>query len=197
MNSSTLFVAGFVWGGLAFAQNGISVRVCNSVHVPDKILDQAKAEATFVLETGGLKVNWLGCSTATMEQALGPWDFVLCLVAFRLSGANRPGQRAMGSTFISNRTEQNYVFLHYGSITKTARDHGVEWQTYQILGYSMAHELGHLLLGSEHTRRGVMCAVWSSPDLVQMSKREIKFTPEERERIHEKLEARQLAWLKK
>ena len=51
MSGWSLFMAGFVWGGLAFAQNGISLRVCNSVHIPDRILDQTKAEASFVLET--------------------------------------------------------------------------------------------------------------------------------------------------
>ena len=194
MNGSSLFMAGFVWGGLAFAQNGISVRVCNSVHIPDKILDSAKAEASFVLETGGLKVTWLDCSTETMVQELGPLDFVLCLVAFRLSGADRPGQRAMGSTSTANRMRQNYVFVHYESITKTARDHGTEWQTYQILGCAIVHELSHLLLGAEHTQRGVMRGVWGSPDLLLMSKREITFTQQERERIQQALEARVRAW---
>jgi hypothetical protein len=194
MSGSSLFMAGFVWGGLAFAQNGISVRVCNSVHMPGRILDQARGEASFVLETGGLEVTWLDCSTETMEQTLGPLDFVLCLVAFRLSGGVHPGQRVLGSTSIANRTQQNYVFVHYDSIAKIARDHGAEWQAYQILGYSIAHELGHLLLGGEHTRRGVMRAVWGPPDLLLMSKREIKFTEVERERIQQALEARVQAW---
>ncbi len=194
MSGTSLVMAGLVWSGLACAQNSISVRVCNSVHIPDTILDEAKGEASFVLETGGLKVTWLDCSTETMEQELGPRDFVLCLVAFRLSGVDRPGQRAMGSTSVANRLEQNYVFVRYDSIAKTASVHAVEWQSYQILGYSIAHELGHLLLGGEHTRRGVMRAVWGSTDLLLMSKREIKFTTEERERIQQALVARAQAW---
>jgi hypothetical protein len=197
MNGSSLWMAGFVWGGLAFAQNGISVRICNSVHVQDKMLDQAKTEASFVLHTGGLTVTWLDCSTETMEQELGPRDFVLCLVAFRLSGADRPSQHVMGSTSVANRTQQNYVFVYYDSIAKTASDHAAEWQTYQILGYSIAHEMGHLLLGGEHTRRGVMRAVWGSPDLLLMSKREIKFSQQECKRIQQALEARIRAWPKR
>jgi hypothetical protein len=42
MSGSSLCMAGFVWGGLAFAQNSISMRVCNSVHMPGRLLDQAK-----------------------------------------------------------------------------------------------------------------------------------------------------------
>jgi hypothetical protein len=197
MNGSNLVMAGLVWGGLAFAQQAISVRVCNAVHIPDQILDQAEAEASFVLETGGLKVTWLDCSTATMEQTLGPRDFVLCLVAYRFSGAERPGRRPMGSIFIANRTEQNYVFVHFASITKTASDHAAERQTYQILGYTIAHELGHLFLGGEHTTAGVMQALWDSQTLLLMSKRWIKFTGKERERIQQALDAREKAWQNK
>lgn len=178
----------------SLAQGETSVRVCNTVHIPDKILDQARAEASFVLETGGIRVAWLDCSTETMEQELGPRDFVLCLVEFRLSGADRAGQRTIGSTPIRDRTQQNYVFLYYDSITKTAIDHAIEWQVHQILGYAIAHELGHLLLGGEHTQRGVLRGVWGSPDFLLMSKREIKFTPEERVRIQQALEARVRTW---
>jgi hypothetical protein len=153
---ANLAVAGVFWGGLVCAQNDISVRVCNSVHIPEKILEQAQAEASFVLRTGGLEVTWLDCSTATMQQALGPADFILGLVAFRLSGAPRADRRTMASTLISNREKQSFVLVNYDAIRKTAQDHGVEWQTYQILGYSIAHELGHLLLGGEHAHRGVM-----------------------------------------
>ena len=42
-----------------------------------------------------------------------------------------------------------------------------------------------------------MRGVWGSPDLLLMSKREIKFTQQERERIQQALEARVQAWLNK
>ena len=100
----------------------------------------------------------------------------------------------MASTLISNREKQSFVLVNYDAIRKTAQDHGVEWQTYQILGYSIAHELGHLLLGGEHAHRGVMQPVWGSSDLVLMSKRQIKFTPVERERIQQVLKIRAKSW---
>lgn len=194
MNGLSIFTGVFVWGGLAFAQNSISMRVCSTVYIPDKILDEAKVEASFVLKTGGLKVTWLDCGTETMEQTLGPRDFVLCLVPVLLSGAERPGRHLMGRAFMSNRTDQNSVFLYYDSIARVARDHDAVWQTSQILGYSIAHELGHLLLGAEHTKRGVMATDWDSPELLLMSRHAIKFTQDECERIRQGLQARIQAW---
>jgi hypothetical protein len=194
VNRANLAVAGLFWGGLACAQSTISVRVCNSVRVPEKTLEQAIAEASFVLQTGGLRVAWLDCSTATMEQTLGPMDFVLGLVAFRVSGADRPGQRTMASALISNRERQSFISVYYNAIAEVAQDHSAEWQTYQILGYSIAHELGHLLLGGGHSPRGVMQAAWGSRDLVHMSRRDLKFTPQEHDRIQLALKIRIQAW---
>jgi hypothetical protein len=194
VNRANLAMAGLFYAGLAHAETDISVRVCNSVHIPEKILEQGKAEARFVLWTGGLDVTWLDCSTPTMPLALGPTDFILGLVAFRLPGGDRADQRTMGSAVISNRERQTFVSVDYDSICKTAGDHGVEWQTYQILGYSIAHELGHLLLGGGHPRRGVMRATWGSPDLLLMSRREVKFTSQERDRIQQALKTRVQTW---
>ena len=194
MNRANLAVAGLFWGGLACAQSTISVRVCNSVGVPEKTLQQAKAEASFILQTGGLRVTWLDCSTATMEQALGPMDFVLGLVAFRVSGADRPGQRTMASTFISNQERQSSISVYYNAIAKVAQDHSAEWQTYQILGYSIAHELGHLLLGGSSQSPGCDAGGVGSRDLVLMSRRDLKFTPLERDRMQLALKIRIQAW---
>ena len=147
MNRAALAIKGLFWGGLVCAQSNISVRVCNSVHVPEKILEQGKAEAGFVLQTGGLEATWLDCSTETMQQAPGPMDFILGLVAFRLSGADPAGRRTLASTSTSDREKQSFVWVNYDAIRKTAQDHGVEWQTYQILGYSIAHDIRSFAVG--------------------------------------------------
>jgi hypothetical protein len=50
----------------------------------------------------------------------------------------------------------------------------------QVLGHAMAHELGHLLLGSNsHSSRGIMRAIWSAADIQRMTKGDLLFTSEE------------------
>ena len=185
MNGLSLFTVVFVWGELAFAQNGISVRVCSAVYIPDKILDEAKVEASFVLKTGGLKVTLVRLQHGNYGADARASDF-LCsaLVPVLSSGAERHGRLVLGGAPRSNRTEQISVSLYYDSITKVARNHSALWQASQILGYSIAHELGHLLLGAEHAPSGVMRANWDASDLLLMSRHAIKFTAEERERIN-------------
>ena len=46
-----------------------------------------------------------------------------------------------------------------------------------ILAHVLAHELGHILIGTNgHSPTGVMKARWSSEDLLEMEKRQLKFT---------------------
>jgi hypothetical protein len=50
----------------------------------------------------------------------------------------------------------------------------------QVLGHAMAHELGHVLLGSNsHSSRGIMRGSWSAADIELMTKGDLLFTPDE------------------
>jgi hypothetical protein len=50
----------------------------------------------------------------------------------------------------------------------------------QVLGHAMAHELGHLLLGSNsHSSRGIMRGTWSAADIRLVAKGDLLFTSEQ------------------
>lgn len=60
-----------------------------------------------------------------------------------------------------------------------------------ILGHLMAHEIGHLLLGSEsHSSKGIMRARWQREDLEAAVQGKLGFTPEQREKMREKIQDR-------
>ena len=55
----------------------------------------------------------------------------------------------------------------------------------ELLGYVMAHEIGHLLLHSTlHSGEGIMRAQFRSADLKKAAQRQLKFTPDQGEAIH-------------
>jgi hypothetical protein len=55
----------------------------------------------------------------------------------------------------------------------------------------MAHEIGHLLLGSNsHSATGIMRAQWSRKDLQRASLEILRFTPAQAERIRADVLAR-------
>ena len=65
-----------------------------------------------------------------------------------------------------------------------------------ILGNVIAHELGHLLLGSNsHALSGIMKARWENEELKRMAKGGLFFTAEQAEHIRERLVAWNRQWL--
>lgn len=54
----------------------------------------------------------------------------------------------------------------------------------QILGYAIAHEIGHVLLNlAAHTKRGIMQAIWDRDALADIATGRLNFSPEQAERI--------------
>jgi hypothetical protein len=57
-----------------------------------------------------------------------------------------------------------------------------------LLGHAMAHELGHLLLGSNsHSLTGLMCANWLTKDLIHMEQGGLLFSEEQSLKMKAKL----------
>jgi len=66
----------------------------------------------------------------------------------------------------------------------------------QLLGDAMAHELAHLLLGTNsHSSQGLMCAFWSREKLLVAEQRGLSLSSSETKRLHIALAARKLAAL--
>ena len=60
--------------------------------------------------------------------------------------------------------------------------------THVVLGYAIAHELGHLLLGSNiHSARGLMRAVWRENELRRGEKADWSFMPQDVAAIRQRL----------
>jgi len=58
-------------------------------------------------------------------------------------------------------------------------------ETGTLLGYAIAHELGHVLLGTPaHSPDGVMKACWRRSDIIPMLQHMVEFSRADAERIH-------------
>jgi hypothetical protein len=81
--------------------------------------------------------------------------------ADRRAALRRPGDLPLGDAFVEKRTGAGVLATVYSDrVTRLAREGGVGLST--LLGRTMAHEVGHLLLGTTaHTAGGLMRAVWT------------------------------------
>lgn len=101
-------------------------------------------------------------------------------------GSLRSTSEVFGVSFLSAEGTGCYsdVFLDW------AMELHADWKVSlpDILGGVMAHELGHLLLGSNsHSRAGIMRAHWQGEELNLLSRGNLRFTSEQAEHMRGKL----------
>jgi len=96
-----------------------------------------------------------------------------------------PANAAFRETMFGFAEGTALASVFYGRIEHFARDvHRDETEIPVILGHVMAHEIGHLLLGSaSHSKTGIMCGQWDRNYLRRALIGRQLFTPEQIERI--------------
>ena len=195
MKTVTWCIFGLLWSSLAVAQDEIAVRVCNAARMPEATLEKAEKEAGFVLGSAGIDVKWLDCSTATMEPELGARDFVLTLAGFR-PGPKEGRIREQTMGLVDRGANGSHLTVYYKAVLEFANafGHGQETETDTILGYAIAHEFGHLFMGTAHAREGVMRRAWEKQDMDLMRRHGVRFSTDERLRIQSDLAARDRIW---
>ncbi len=167
----------------------ITVAIYDDVHLSPQILAEAQDEAMRVYQKAGLAISWIECKAGDMEADLRCQD---PLSTTRLSlrivpNASRVGDGVFGVAFLSTEGTGAYTDVFYNS----AQELDQEWHVglARVLGHVMAHELGHLLLGSNaHSRQGIMCPQWHQGELRLASKGSLLFSQEQARFMRERLE---------
>ena len=156
------------WGtSLAADGTTLSVRVLNLVAVADEDISRAYAVARSVYAEAGIDLTWVRCSAPekVCANALGTTDVWLRVAPG--FAQRRPGlpPRALGFATIDPTLKTGKIATVYvGQIARLARQAETPFDT--LLGLVVAHELGHLLLGSlTHERTGLMRSEWSVADI--------------------------------
>jgi hypothetical protein len=179
------------------AANGsrLNVRVYNLANIHKRTLDTALDEAARILAATGVSAVWEPGETEAPEartldmsaddiaddRAPDVRGFLVLRIVRRTPATCVPG--ALGFALPSARYGV-HVTIFYDRIENLAEK--VPPGIAKILGNAMAHELGHVLLGSaQHSRNGVMKAVWGHADYQQLSIRPLEFLPDEAVRLRE------------
>jgi hypothetical protein len=132
----------------------------------------ARRTAGDILERAGIRVRWIECglpegAAATVpgdcEQPLRRNELVVRIVPAGPVGG-RPHVGSLGFAFVDG-TDGGWLATVYADRVGTmARAAGVD--PAGLLGRAIAHEIGHLLLGTnQHAPHGLMRASWSGADL--------------------------------
>ena len=147
----------------------ITVRVFNYARVPPDAMALAEREVIRIFSTTGIQAHWLNCPLSpagTVQNAAictGSWLWTdLLLRVIPLATADR-SNNSLGFSLPSS--EGGIVAVIFYDRVEELTKAGVA-DAGQILGYAVAHEIGHLLLGSIiHSCTGIMSSPWSREDV--------------------------------
>jgi len=165
----------------------ISVHIYNYGRVPRQPLNRAENEASAIFAKAGIDAAWVDCplTEAQIDQypacpsQLGADGFVLNLLSESMTRRAKLQDTTFGFARLSSEDEHSYfASVFWGRISQAAR--GGDISAFQLLGFVMAHEIGHLLLGTTgHAQVGLMSAPWHPTFLEAMARVLPVFTPQE------------------
>jgi hypothetical protein len=169
----------------------ITVAIHDQAGVPRETLQETERVATGIFDQAGIRVEWLDCTVARgpVEQRCRRAAYPQLLHLTVLSKSRGLNASTIGVSFLSPAGEGDYadIFLEPATEVPGAekRDLGL------LLGHAAAHELGHLLLGTNsHSVQGLMRARWENSELLQVRGGKLFFSESEAERMQKKIAAR-------
>jgi hypothetical protein len=162
---------------VAATSSKITVMVNNNADVEPALLRSAEAAVARVFRAASIEIAWINCQevdAATVPRcrsAPGPSQFMLQIVPTGKTSRDS----VFGLSFLGENGRGKYCDVFFNRIEYAHRQFGAD--TAQLLGAVAAHELGHLLLGSNaHSRSGIMKGVWRSDVLHEISFGNLWFT---------------------
>jgi hypothetical protein len=156
----------------------LMVSVYNDAGMPVDVLVSAETVASRIFREAGLHVAWLQCSGSGEQVSAASCAEVVVPthlhVRIRARSRNLAGS-TFGISYLAADGSGCYSDVFLAPITHL---HAISGQGVgTVLGHVMAHELAHLLLGTNsHSDTGIMRAQWHKEDLLSASKGELLFT---------------------
>ena len=168
------FIICLLIGPLGAQAGEITVLLYDYSGIQQEAMAQVQQYAGGILRQAGIEVRWRNCPLPTPGVPASPVcgkhvddyaDFQVSLLTSRMSRKIATGPEQFGLAVLS-REDRFPTNAHVFSsrVVEFARAKMVPWT--QLLGSVIAHEVGHLLLGSNsHSGTGIMRAQWQPGEL--------------------------------
>jgi hypothetical protein len=155
-------------GRAALILDDVVVRVYDNSGLPETIRRAGLSHATAIFARADVEIEWVRCP-ARCGRPPGERQLIL-----RLTRSPRTAVGVASSMIDPTLRAGRLATVFVDQVDSLARRAGVDQAT--VLSRAIAHEIGHLLLGStEHTQTGLMRGVWTTESLRRAE--EWHFTP--------------------
>ena len=174
----------------------VTISVFDRAGVPTELLTAAEGEASRIFLQAGVETSWLNCSkplTVGQSEAMpcgtiGTGHLIVEILPDANSQRLHFHLEVLGTATLVGKGQGFYCYLFYDRIERLAR--GSQLSQPILLGDVLAHETGHLMLGSNsHSLVGIMSGKWSGDGLRRVSQRVMFFDPSQSRTIRQRLNA--------
>ena len=171
----------------------VIVSVYDHAHVPSKTLAKAKQEVQRIFQQAGVEMVWVSCLPRPEKieinscSVVDATHLVLKILPHGLTTHVRDRLDVIGNALLDENGNGYYAWVFLDHIQALEGRLG-----FALMGHVFAHELGHLLLGSNtHSVSGIMSAHWLGTELRHISQGSIGFLPSQSHRMKERMAFRQ------
>lgn len=176
----------------------LRVRLYDASKVAFTTIDDALGGATAILKDAGVTPEWMRCGVAPSVDGPDPCTIPLAApelvvrVVRMKPGKPRTRVLPLGDAFVDTRARAGALAtIYWDAVDSLARATGCSLT--MLFGRAIAHEVGHLLLGTDgHSVRGIMRAVWTSDQVQENRPADWRFSSDDEARIRKAIEGRDL-----
>lgn len=161
----------------------ITIRFGDRIPAGEETLKRAQAVVERVFHRSWIRIDWLDCSgegvplDPSCTAPAGPNDISLRIFQRSEGGRRATGPETGGITF--RQTGGGTIHLFYDRLEELSDGERIPLEL--VLGITMAHEVGHLLLGHGHSHSGIMRPTLEGMDWHRAAQGWLLFNPSEEE----------------
>ena len=188
-----------ILGGIGWAAEQLSgpgpgdpqlvVFVYNDASVPTHLVTDAEKEASRIFRRISVEVTWINCLLRHSQDtaSVAPVSSTRLFVRIAPRAVKR-SDAIFGVAFLGSDGNGRYADVFFDCVRRL-RAEEADVSEARVLAYVMAHEIGHLLLGSNaHSEVGIMEPRWYAAELRNIEMGRLAFTRTECEKIYRRLE---------
>ena len=176
----------------------LHITLYNRAGLSSAEIERMTRTVSYILDLAGIKITTVLCpqrlegSASPAECGTAPGPAEMALEVLR-SPPRELARHRLGSILGSTRVNEAGTMssqVYYIEALQLAAQSGLV-ETPKLLGYALAHEIGHALLATDgHSASGVMRAVFGQAELREMAWGRLRFSPSEACLLRENLRAR-------
>jgi len=162
------------------AQQQLTIKVYNYSPATSQTIRHAEGEAGRILLEAGIHVIWLSCRPTPAEEtatrACRADSLMSPILRIGPQAIESLGRLTLGFTLPAPGGAINATVV-YSRVQELVSNRVDSEQ--KIFGCGIAHEIGHVLLGPEHSLSGLMRAQWHTSDWRLADVEQLRFSPQE------------------